>query len=274
MSRTFNPRDVGKDAWKTWHKDSVRLMGRLGVVVVALWCVLAAGLVAGLHRMVGSTPVFLVALLALQILALLLAPFFYAAMDQLAEGQRLNIAGALHQACQEIHQNRGWYLRRAGIQVLLFLVAVALIVVLALVLSRPETAPEAATPANPFNPLSSMMMFFVTLPVFFRSNGVMSFDYWLETRHGLDHATSDRLQSHARLKNLRCMATAAFSMIALFIFFGYFPLASLVVLPILQWYHAAYTRCAYNDIFEDGAGLKAPVAATVHETHASPVLQA
>ena len=44
MSRSFSPRRLDTDAWKGWHKDALRLMGRTGVVVVALWGLCVVGL--------------------------------------------------------------------------------------------------------------------------------------------------------------------------------------------------------------------------------------
>ena len=58
MSRSFSPRRLDTDAWKGWHKDALRLMGRTGVVVVALWGLCMVGLAFLLNRLTGNSAVY------------------------------------------------------------------------------------------------------------------------------------------------------------------------------------------------------------------------
>lgn len=272
MSRSFSPRRLDTDAWKGWHKDALRLMGRTGVVVVALWGLCVVGLAFLLHRLTGNSAVYLLALLGMQFAGVFTQPLIQRCLDQVAEGHRLNVGQALTDAGHEISQSWGWFRRRLVGQVIVALVLLT-ITVLVVVLASND-ASDKTTASDPLNPVVQLVIHLAMVPAILRNHGLMDFDYWLRGRHGIEVSMANALYQDAHTKNRTAMMMSALGFVALFIASSQIALVALVVLPLIQWYHAAYTRCAYHDIFEDGTGLKAPVAQTSTDASLVPVLQA
>lgn len=272
MSRSFSPRRLDTDAWKGWHKDALRLMGRTGVVVVALWGLCVVGLAFLLNRLTGNSAVYLLALLGMQFAGVFTQPLIQRCLDQVAEGHRLNVGQALTETGHEISRSWGWFRRRLVGQVIAALVLLT-ITVLVVVLASND-ASDKTTASDPLNPVVQLVIHLAMVPAILRNHGLMDFDYWLRGRHGIEPAVANALFMEARSKNSPSMLVSVLGFVALFLASSHVALVGLVALPLIQWYHAAYTRCAYHDIFEDGTGLKAPVAQTSTDASLVPVLQA
>jgi len=278
MSLTFEPRSAGPGAWKGWHKDAARLVGRVGIVTAGLWCVLLVGALAGLAALTDQSGLaFLMAMVGVQLLGTLLEPVMQAALTQAADGQRVSLFSAFRTAVAEWKDGSGWLLPRLRNQIVANLVVImlALLVMYAWQPAAPESS-AANTDPNEWGTTFILLIFCVITPTSLRQNGIMDFRYWLVGKYGMSKVLSQGYHLRAQMNNLKSFLCAALSLVGMYLVVGLAPwtVVALVGLPILQWYQAAYLRCAYHDIFEGGTGLKEKVTAPVHSDGAVPVLQA
>lgn len=279
MSKTFQPRQVESDAWKTWHKDSLRLIGRVGVVWLALWILVVSGVAWQAAMATKGSAWFLLVLMMAQMLGVLSQPFIQAVLDQAARAERISIPAAAQQAAGELLYQWRWFARRIGGQVVAFLVVTAFMVGLPLLLLAAGQSPESsATPSNPnpLTPVASLVVFFSATPLFLRKHGILDFRYWLRVRHGTPEVLSPLLHAVAQQRNAPVFLKAVAGLMAIYFVIAllFSPVALLVAVPILQWYLSAYVRCAYYDVFEDGTGLTEKAKQESTTMSATPVLQA
>ncbi len=279
MTSTFDPRSLEPNAWKRWHKDAFRLLGRVGVAWFALWC---SVVVAALYLVADATRgslAYLGAMLVLQGIGVLLQPVLQHALDQAASAQRVSLGLAFKQAYGDINAFPKWFRKRLVGQLGAFAIMLATLIGIVLALSaiRTET-PSTSSIADPLAGVVTLLVFLINVPNLLRKHGAMDFRYWLTGRHGFSDTLAEHLQNVAFARNLRSASLSAMSMIGLYLLVGLSPwnVVSLVALPLMQWYHAAYLRCAYHDIFEGGTGLTEKAKATVDSRvgNATPVLQA
>ena len=138
-----------------------------------------------------------------------------------------------------------------------------------------STAPtDAPASPHPLNRAGTLMVFLVAVPLFLRSHGLFDFSYWLEVRHGADQQITQTLHDKAKLLNARVIMHAVFMFAGALMLLTSHPVMTLMALPALQLFLAAFTRCAYHDIFEGGTGVKDKVAVEASDTHLVPILQA
>jgi len=279
MSKTFQPRQVESDAWKTWHKDAFRLIGRVGVVYLALWILIVSGIAWQAAMATSGSAWFLLALVGAQILGVLSQPFLQAVLDQAARAERISVLPAAQQATGELLHQWNWFARRIGGQVVAFVVITIVMVGIPLLLLASGHTPDSnSTPSNPnpLTPVASVVVFFSATPLFLRKHGILDFRYWLRVRHGSPEVVSSLLHAIAQQRNAPVFFKAVGGLMAIYFAVAllFTPVVLLVAAPILQWYLSAYVRCAYHDVFEDGMGLteKAKEESTVGS--ATPVLQA
>lgn len=272
MSRSFEPRQLDRHAWVGWHKDALRLMGRVGVLYAAGWIVLTFGITYGVWQLMGNGAGYVVAMGVMLGLGVLIEPLHQRALDPLAEGHRMDAFGAARLALADIATNKGWFFKRFLWQ--LFAMSVWLGFLLATILLGDGLSQGASGKVgHPLEPMSNLLVLLTIFPIFLRRNGTLSFAYWLQVRYGIQAAEAHVLNDRATHKNIRsAMATTA-TLLLLFWVGGLVWWVALVALPLLRLYYAAYLRCAYHDLFEDGTGLKDPVAET-SSSSLIPVLQA
>lgn len=274
MSKTFAPRSVDPSAWKAWHKDALKLMGRVGLGWLLLWgLVLPAGAYQVSMATKDAPVLFFALLLILQVAGAAVLPVLYQALDRAARNESMAFGAVLAATVAEMKANPGYLRRQLAYQAVVFAVVCA---VLALVfglasLSEPDpSAPPRA--ANPYGVPSSLLVAFVFMPTMLRRFGAMSFQYWFEARHGLGKDMSEHLQRQAQSLNQNVFLFGFLSLFAIYLVGVQLPFVSLLVLPALHWYFAAYARCAYHDVFEGGTGVEEKE--TVRALSPSPVLQA
>ena len=276
MSNTFKPRAAGNTAWKTWHKDAFRLMGRVGVVWLALWTVVGVGIAWQAAMLTKHSAGYLLVLLSAQMVGVLAYPVIQAALDQAARAERVSLLSAFRQAVMEMVAQKEWFLRRVAGQVVTFLLMILVMVVVPLLLRNVGSEDAPAPPTDPLNPVVTIVAFFTAVPIFLRKHGTLDFRYWLTVRHNIPASITPLLQNLAQLLNPKSFLLGSFSLMGLYLLlsFSMWAVVMLVFLPLLQWYHCAFIRCAYHDVFEDGTGLTEKAAVTATEGFAAPVLQA
>lgn len=255
MAHALDPRIAGPDAWKTWHKDAWRLLGRLGVSWVVLWCGAWALVVLGLVRAGQGTAWFLLAFPFMQVLGVLAQPLLQRAMDQAAVGQPLDAGRAIAAARDDLRGARGWLAGRLLGQGLTTLAMVGVIAAA----SWLGDGDSAARPGreNPLFPAVNLLLFLVFVPAVLRMNGLMDYHYWLRVRHGLGLGPACTLNDRAMERNRLATWTVVVGMAGSLVLLSILPVVALFGMPLFQLFHAALTRCAYHDLFEGGTGLAA-----------------
>ncbi len=272
-NQTFSPRKVEKGAWRLWHKDAVRLMGRLGLFWIVLWCGGLPALAYVLFQAFEGTIGYLISMYFMQVLGVLAQPVLAHALDKAASGHPPAPAEAFKSALLEITANPKWFLLRMGGQMVALVVFLLFLLVLITFLSSASAngAPAPSVNAPYYNGMVNLVICMVLTPIVLRMGGMMGFYYYLRIRHGLDTRTSIRLNAISEQKNGPILWISVLSVFAIFLIVSNMGLLSLFLLPALHWYHAAYLRCAYHDIFEGGTGVEEKVAQT--NPGLSPVIQ-
>lgn len=271
MSRSFEPRQLDRHAWIGWHKDALRLMGRVGVLYAAGWIILAFGATYAVWQLMGNGAGYLVAMVVMLGLGVLIDPLLQRALDPVAEGHRMDLFSSTKLAAMDIATNKSWFFQRflgqIGALTLWLCFATALYF-----MGDGQNTPK--TEAHPLEPMVNLLVMLSLLPIFMRRNGSFNFSHWLMVRYGISAMESKILNDRATQKNGTSALLTAVTLLAIFWAVTFFWWMALVTLPLFRLYYAAYLRCAYHDLFEDGTGLKEPVAETSSSSTLVPVLQA
>ena len=260
MARSFEPRPVGVDAWKEWHRGAWRLLVQMGFAWLAIWTVALPLGILLLQRMgVGLAAIF-----ALPVLGVLVQPVLQRALDQAATGGPVCVSKTCRLASLDLRSQWKWFAFRASAAMALMFMALLFIGLMGMwsAASGANALPSSRFPEGVLNPVVNSLVYLIVVPALSSMNGFLSFDYWLRVRHGADGPQSLMLQWANRRANGRCMFLAFVSLAVLFGVAVSWPLAAVALLPVLQWYHAAFVRCAYHDIFEDGMGIEEPAFPT------------
>lgn len=268
MSKTFNPRSVPADAWKTWNKDAFKTIRRLGVGWGMLWLVCLPGLAWALVSYLGAPGWgLMLGYVAALFAGALAQPLLAHAVDRAANGQPPSPVDDAMSAALEISGNPSWLrssLIRQAVGVVIF---VAIILVFALLaMAAPVDPDQASKEGNVWtvwDGASSMLSFFVWVPTVFRRGGMMGFNYYLELRHSLPGELADALNEKARMLNASSLMAASLLLIGSCMLISNLSVLALLLYPIAQLHHAAVLRCAYHDIFEGGTGVKEKVVEKV-----------
>lgn len=278
MSKTFTPRNAGPGAWKTWHRDSVRTMARVGPFNTGILCVIVTAISIGaayLHTSISPLLFFVVAPL-MPCLGVLFMIFCQNLVSPAAEGGKASLVEAAFMTWMEVQANPGWVLRRFRGQLLVtvfFILVFVAFIAIVLSTGNPAAAEKSSSPSILIS-ASTMALFFSVFPVFLQLRGPSSFSYWLGFKHGMSLDLSHHHQDQAHEKNPLSLSFSSLSFFFIYAVLGSIVPLSLILYPVFTLYHAAYTRCAYHDIFEDGTGLKEKKKVEEESSGMVPVLQA
>lgn len=275
MAKNFEPRQVEPKALTRWAKDSGTLLSRLGPAWVLGWGLGLPLLVWLVDRSTSDMGglVLLIVMFSMQLIGVLCQPFLQHALDQANAGGRPGPGWALSTTCMEMMSQRRWFGRRVlgqvGAITALLVVSLSFMLLIQSMASPDETE---AVLAHPLNRPAGLLVWLVCVPMLLRSHGVFDFSYWLQARHGADDQTNRMLQEKSKTMNAPTLIGGVLVFVAAVMIATAHPLLCLMGLPLIQMFMAAFTRCAYHDIFEGGTGIKQTVEAK--EAGMVPVLQA
>lgn len=275
MSNTMSPRAAGPDALKRWNKDAWRLIARLGLGWGVLWCLGLPALALWAGEGLGINPgvsILLVLYLA-QVAGVVLEPIRYRALDRAAAGKPADPFADMGAGLMEVASRKDWYGRRVVGQLLAFVLLMSITAAVVMIASSSDSEAPAKSSSSLISLSQNLMTFMLMVPVILRRDGMLSFDFFLRGRHGLSNDLADNLLLRARLLNRAALGFGVLILLAAFLLLNNITLVGLWLMPVFSWYHSAFTRCAYHDIFEGGTGVEEKVAKKV-ESAASQWLPA
>ena len=274
MSQSFQPRKVDFTDLKQWLKTSTQLLGRLGLGWAFLWGLGVPLMAWGVRNAVGETAGLLIAIFLTQALGVLLQPVLQHALDRAAQGHRPNMGADVSNALAEITNHARWFVARVAGQLIAFFVLMTVIAVFVVGVGNgasPDTPPPVP---HPLSGTATLLLFLVVVPVFLRKFGLFDFSYWLRVRRGMSKEVNHTMQDISSYLNGLVLLLTTMTLVVVIMAIAGNVLGCVLALPALQWFLAAMTRCAYEDIFGNGSGLKEPQTAAADTHHLKPALEA
>ena len=261
----LDPKTPPTDAWKQWHRDSVRMWKRVGLFWQVGFIVLTAGASTLCAQLVQAHPMMgLVAVPLMMTLGFAMIPTQFRALERARRGEDADLVADLTLGLSETLANPKWLGRGVGIA-MAWVAGIMLIVALASLGGRsddPKTPERVITTLD----VAAALIVYGTLYLWaLKPRGFLGLDYFLEIREGLDHQHAKALETLAGGRNAPLMLMASLSLamgaiamitlVAIITSNSNYAWLSLVAFPLLTWHCAGMSLCAWHDIFDPDGGL-------------------
>lgn len=245
MSNLLEPRVVEDGSYKTWCKNSLKLMGRgngTWLITVFLTYLAACVLFTSIKGSFAFSAGFM---------CLVLISINFIMAEKYFNGRYLTLNEAIHEIINELKSNSRYIIKYGSIKTIGF---VALIIILPMFHTpSPDDIPLPPKPSfSEMSLFAKMNYFFLSMfslwfaGVFFKLSNFIDFNYNLITRYGLNYAKALELSIEAYSINF----TKNFlPLMLIFLVLGIVGLIIPVLIPFIDVFLAGIAYSAWKDIF-------------------------